>query len=123
MDTVRKELNIPSPPPPSGTPGPFNLADENILKNSFINCGFKEIDIERINVTFEFDSAEEYTNFTKDIAAPVLAMLVDQTLDRRNQIWKAVTEAVATTTTKYVKSNVGSIILDNEAICIVGKKK
>ncbi len=34
MDTVRKELNIPSPPP-RGIPGPFSLADENILKNSF----------------------------------------------------------------------------------------
>ena len=36
MDTVRKELNIPSSPP-RGTPGPYSLADENILKNSFIS--------------------------------------------------------------------------------------
>jgi ubiquinone/menaquinone biosynthesis C-methylase UbiE len=118
MDTVRRELNIPSLPPRYGTPGPFSLADENILKNSFINCGFKDINIERINVAFEFDSAEEYTNFTKDIAAPVLAMLADQSLDRKEQIWKAVTEAAR----KYVKSNTGAIILDNEAICIVGRK-
>ena len=75
--------------------------------------------IERINVTFEFDSAEEYTNFTKDIAAPVLTMLADQTLDRKAQIWKAVTEA----TKKYVKNNTDSIVLDNEAICIVGQKQ
>ncbi len=118
MDTVRKELNIPSPTT-SGTPGPYSLADENILKNSFISCGFKDIDIERIDVTFEFDSAEEYTNFTKDIAAPVLVMLADQTLDRKEQIWKAVTEAA----TKYIKNNMGSIVLHNEAICIVGEKQ
>jgi ubiquinone/menaquinone biosynthesis C-methylase UbiE len=118
IDTVRKELNIPSPHM-IGTLGPFSLADENILKDSFINCGFKVIDIERINITFEFDSAVEYTNFTKDIAAPVQAMLADQTLDRKEQIWKAVTKEA----TKYTKNNTDSIVLDNEAICIVGEKQ
>lgn len=118
MDTVRKELNILSPPP-LATPGPFSLADEEVLKNSFVRCGFKVMDMERINIAFEFDSAEEYTNFTKDIAAPVLAMLADQTLDRKEQIWKAVTKEA----TKFVKNNTDSIVLDNEAICIVGEKQ
>jgi len=118
MDTVRNELNI-STPLSLGTPGPFSLADEEILKNSFARCGFKVLDIGRINIAFEFDSAVEYTNFTKDIAAPVLAMLADQTSDRKEQIWKAVTEEAA----KFVKNNTDSIVLDNEAICIVGEKQ
>ena len=118
MNTVRKELNI-SSPPPLGTPGPFSLSDENILNESFVRCGFKVIEIERINITFEFDSAVEYTNFTKDIAAPVLKMLNDQTIDRKEKIWEAVTEEA----TKYVKNNTGSVVLDNEAICIVGVKQ
>ena len=118
MNTVRKELNI-SSPPPLGTPGPFSLADENILKKSLVRCGFKVIEIERINIGFEFDSAPEYTNFTKDIAAPVLKMLNDQTIDRKEKIWEAVTEEA----TKYVKNNTGSIVLDNEAKCIVGVKQ
>ena len=46
-------------------------------------------------------------------------MLADQTSDRKEQIWKAVTEAA----TKYVKNNTDSIVLDNEAICIVGEKQ
>ncbi len=117
MDTVRKELNI-QLLSPSGTSGPFSLADEDVLKNSFIRCGFRDIRIERINITFEFDSAEVNTQFTKDIAAPVLAMLADQTLDRREKMWKAVTEAAA----KHIKNKKDSIVLDNEAICIVGKK-
>ena len=37
-------------------------------------------------------------------------MLSDQTLDRKVQIWKAVTEAAK----KYVKNNTDSIVLDNE---------
>ena len=118
MNTVRKVLNI-SLPPPLGAPGPFSLADENILKKSFERCGFNDIEIERINIGFEFDSALEYTNFTKDIAAPVLKMLDDQTIDRKEKIWEVVTEEA----TKYVKNNTGSIVLDNEAICIVGVKQ
>ena len=116
IDTVRKQLDTLLPPP--GTPGPFSLADENILKNSFIMCGFKDINIERINVTFEFDSAEDYTRFTQDIAAPVHAMITNQTLERKEHIWKAVSKAAA----KYANNQNGHIHLDNEAICIVGKK-
>jgi hypothetical protein len=116
IDAVRKEIDIPIPPP--RTPGPFSLADENTLKNSFINRGFKDINIERINVTFEFDSAEDYTKFTQDIAAPVHAVLANQTLERKEHIWKAVSKAAE----KYVNSPKGSIHLNNEAICIVGTK-
>ncbi len=76
MNTVRKELNI-SSLPPLRTPRLFCLADENILKKSFVRCEFKVIEIERINIAFEFNSATEYTNFTKDIAAPGLKMLND----------------------------------------------
>jgi ubiquinone/menaquinone biosynthesis C-methylase UbiE len=95
IDTARKEINIPIPP--LGTPGPFSLADENILKKYFTDYGFKNINIERIIVTFEFDSAEDYTKFTQDIAAPVNALLVNQTLEHKEKIWKAVTEAAAAT--------------------------
>jgi hypothetical protein len=34
MSTIMKETN--SKPPPPGTPGPFSLSDESMLKNSFI---------------------------------------------------------------------------------------
>jgi hypothetical protein len=59
MNTVMKETNTaPSPP---GTPGPFSLSDENNLKNSFMMSGFKDPTIERINVSFDFDSPNDFT--------------------------------------------------------------
>jgi hypothetical protein len=61
MNTVMKETH--SPQPPEGTPGPFSLYDEYILKDSFIRSGFKDIALERMNVAFEFDSAESYAIF------------------------------------------------------------
>jgi ubiquinone/menaquinone biosynthesis C-methylase UbiE len=49
MNTIMKETN--SKPPPPGTPGPFSLSDENSLKNSFITSGFRDLAIEKMNIT------------------------------------------------------------------------
>ena len=77
MNTVVKETH--SPHPPEGAPGPFSLYDENILKESFIRYGFKDIALERMNVAFEFDSAESYEIFTYETAGPLHSMLVNET--------------------------------------------
>lgn len=111
MNTVVKETH--KPLPPSGTPGPFKLADQNIVTSTLLECGFKDITVERINVIFTFSSAEEYTQFNQAIAAPINAMLADQSPERRAEIWKAVTE-----TTRSYTDNTGNVKLDNESICI-----
>jgi ubiquinone/menaquinone biosynthesis C-methylase UbiE len=116
MNAVMKETN--SPPSPPGTPGPFSLSDENILKNSFIKSGFKDVTFERMNVTFDFDSAEDFTTFVHETAGPLQAMLGNETQERREEILKAVTEIAR----KYADSNTGTVKLINEAICIVGRK-
>ncbi len=123
MNIVRQQTNAQLPP--SGTPGPFGLADEKLLYRSFENAGFKDIQLEKVTVTFKFDAAEDYMRFTQDIAAPVNAMLVNQSEQRVKQIWNYITEEVAT---KYVINNGDNgdyskhVSLDNEAICIVGTK-
>lgn len=76
MNTVVKETG--KPMPPSGTSGPFKLADQSIIIDALSKCGFKDIAVERINVIFTFSSAEEYTQFNQAIAAPINAMLADQ---------------------------------------------
>jgi ubiquinone/menaquinone biosynthesis C-methylase UbiE len=116
LNTVMKETKI--PPPPAGTPGPFSLSDEVMLTNSLINSGFKDVTIERMDVSFDFDSAEVYTSFVYETAAPVQAMLANQPQDRREEILKAVTESAR----KYAENDTGSVSLSNEAICVVGTK-
>jgi hypothetical protein len=59
--TVRKQID--APPPPPRTPGPFALADAEALKKSFIQGGFKDIRIDMLQITFDFDSPESYTRF------------------------------------------------------------
>jgi len=115
MNTVVKETG--KPMPPSGTPGPFKLADQDIITDALSKCGFKDIVVERINVIFTFSSPEEYTQFNQAIAAPINAMLADQSRERKEEIWKAVTESAS----RYVDAT-GSVKLDNESICICAKK-
>jgi hypothetical protein len=84
LNTVMKETNSPQPPP--GSPGPFSLSDEGILKDSFIRSGFTDIIIDRINVVFNFNSAEDYTSFVYGHAAPIRATLANETPERKEDV-------------------------------------
>jgi ubiquinone/menaquinone biosynthesis C-methylase UbiE len=116
MNIVMKETN--SKPPPLGTPGPFSLSDKNSLKNSFMISGFKGLTIERMNVSFDFDSPEDFTAFTSETAGPLQKILANQTTEKKDEILKTVTEA----SRKYADNNAGKVRFENEAILIVGKK-
>jgi ubiquinone/menaquinone biosynthesis C-methylase UbiE len=116
MNTVVKETG--KPMPPSGTPGPFKLADQSTITDALSECGFKDIVVERFNVIFTFSSAEEYTQFNQAIAAPINAMLADQSQERKKEIWEAVTESAS----RYVDDNTGNVKLNNESICICAAK-
>jgi ubiquinone/menaquinone biosynthesis C-methylase UbiE len=105
---------------------PFSLANINIVKDALVEAGFKDIHIEYLNVVFEFASAEDYTNFAKEIIAPLQDMLANETETRREEIWKTLVEKIER---KYVPLNNNnninhsrSIKMDNETICIVGRK-
>lgn len=115
ISIVRQETHAPAPAP--GTPGPFGLADENLLRNSFIQARFKDVYIEHLNAVFEFNSAEDFTQYQQAIAAPVIAMLANETKSRQEEIWNKVTEAAK----KYSGEN-NHVKFINDCICIVGRK-
>ena len=116
MSTVLKETQ--KLPPPSGIPGPFSLADQRITETTLSETGFKDIAVQRMNVIFTYDSAEEYTHFHQAILAPAHALLADQTPTRKEEIWNAVTQAV-----KKYADNSGSVKLNNEVICFSATKE
>ena len=117
ISIARQELKAPLLG--QGVPGPFSLADIDSLKNSLEKAGFADIKSESITVVFEFDSADEYTQFNQDIVAPVRIMLANETEERKMEVWNAVTNQAKQ---RFVDKNTGRIKLGNEAICIVGSK-
>ena len=115
MDIAKKHLQTSLPD--QGVPGPFSLADVDSLKKSLFKAGFADVRSEKIVVTFEFDSAEDYTKFNQDIVAPIRTMLSNETDTKREQVWNAVTEQAKL---KYSDQDSGHVKFVNEAICIVG---
>ena len=127
ISIIMRELDVSDPNISSDSttnlriPGPCTLADERILKNSLQKAGFKDIHIERQNVTFEFDSVNDYINHVKDIAAPLKAMLDKESASRQEEIWKAVAKEVKANYTNTGNDD-GFVIMNNECICFVGSK-
>jgi ubiquinone/menaquinone biosynthesis C-methylase UbiE len=102
---------------------PFSLANINIVNNALVKAGFKDILTEYLNITFEFLSAEDYTDFAKQIIAPIHNLLANETEKRKEEIWKAVTEEVARRYYIDDDNSTGSVVrMDNECIIIVGRK-
>jgi SAM-dependent methyltransferase len=108
-DEVRKIVGLPAPPP--GAFDPLRLADTSILNNALEQADFKDVKIERVGVTFEFESAAAFTQFRQDVAAPFRALLERQTPEIRRQILDAVTEAARA----YADTD-GRVRTTNEAI-------
>lgn len=103
---------------------PFSLANINIVNNALVEAGFKDIHTEYLNITFEFLSAEDCTDFAKQIIAPIHNLLANETEKIKEEIWKAVAEEVAR---RYHidddDNSTGSVVrMDNECIIIVGRK-
>jgi hypothetical protein len=115
MDTARKRLQTSFSG--QGDPGPFTLADVGLLKKSLLKAGFTDVRSEKIEVTFEFDSAEDYTKFNQDIVAPIRTILSNETENTRKQVWNDVTEQAKL---KYSDHDSGHVKFVNEAICVVG---
>ncbi len=111
MNIVMKETN--SKPPSLGTLGPFSLSDENSLKKSFTISGFKGLTIERMNVSFDFKSPEDFTAFTSETAGPLQKILANQTTKKKDEILKTVTEAAR----KYGDNNAGKVRFENDTYC------
>jgi ubiquinone/menaquinone biosynthesis C-methylase UbiE len=115
MNTIMKETR--TSPPPAGAPGPFSLSDESLLINYFVNTGFKDVTIERMNVTFDFESSKEYASFVHETAGPLHEMLSNESPERRQKILEAVSESA-----RKFADNTGIVKFSNDATCIIGKK-
>jgi hypothetical protein len=117
MSIVRQQLRLPLSA--AGILSIFSFIDLKELKKHLMRAGFRDIKIQNIQVTFVFDSAEDYVRFTQDIAAPVNAMLANETEERKAQIWNIVTDYVKAQYTDHYDR----VKLDNEAMCIVARRE
>ena len=93
MRTTRERLGI--PPPAPGTPGPLSRPTPAAIGGLLEAGGFSNVVVEQDEVTFEFDSPEQFTAYVRAISAPIRAMIEQHEGDAQEEAWDAITQAAA----------------------------
>ena len=91
MATVMKLLEVPAPPP--GTPGPLSRPTPAAIGGLLEGGGFAEVEVEELEITFEYDSPEEFTRSTQEMIPPVTNMLKPHPPEVQQEVWQGVTDA------------------------------
>jgi SAM-dependent methyltransferase len=91
MGTVMKLLEV--PPPPPGRPGPMSRPTPAAVGGLLEGGGFSDVEVEELEITFEYDSAEEFTRSVQEIAAPIANLVKPYPPEVQHQVWQAVTDA------------------------------
>jgi SAM-dependent methyltransferase len=114
MKAAMDKLDV--PPPPPGTPGPLSRPTEEAIGGLLEGGGFSDIEVEELEVVFELDSAEHYTEYTQAIVAPIVAMVSQHPEDVQKETWDAITEAARERT-----DDDGRIRWSNQVLTAVGQ--
>jgi enediyne biosynthesis protein CalE5 len=114
MATVMKLLEV--PPPPRGMPGPLSRPTATAIGGLLEGGGFSDVEVDELEVTFEYDSAEEFTRSTQEMIPPVTNMLKPYPPELQQQVWEAVTDAA-----RARASEDGSVRLTNLVLVAAGQ--
>jgi ubiquinone/menaquinone biosynthesis C-methylase UbiE len=114
MKTAMAKLDI--PPPPPGTPGPLSRPTPEAIGGLLEGGGFSGIEVEELDITFEFESPEEYTVFTLGMAAPIKAMLAPHPEDVQRETRDAISDAA-----REASETDGQVRLTNQVLIASGQ--
>lgn len=114
MRTVMTRLDV--PPPPPGAPGPLSRPTPDAIAGLLEAGGFSDIEVEEVEVEVEWESADEYARFTREIAPPITALLADRPREVQDATWAAIADAA-----REHASADGALRLRNLALLSVGR--
>jgi SAM-dependent methyltransferase len=95
MKTAMEKLDV--PPPPPGTPGPLSRPTPEAIGGLLEGGGFSGVEVQELEVNFDFGSPEDYTTFVREIAPPISAMIAPHPEEVQKETWDAITEAAGKT--------------------------
>ena len=114
IGTLMQRLQI--PPPPPGTPGPLARPTREAIAALLEGGGFSNVEVEEIDVVFDYSSPEEFVTCMRDIAPPITALLAQYPEDVQRDAWAAITEAA-----QAHAGGDGPFQISNEALLAVGE--
>jgi enediyne biosynthesis protein CalE5 len=93
MRTVMTRLNI-SPPPP-GTPGPLSRPTPEAISAVLEGGSFSDVEVDELELVFEWDSPEDFARMTREIAPPITALMANHPPEVQDETWAAIAEAAS----------------------------
>ena len=102
-------------PPPPGTPGPMSRPTPEALGGLLEGGGFSDVQVEEIQVTFDLESADEFTLYIREIAPPITALLAPHPQEVQDEAWRAMTEAA-----RERAEDDGRVVFDNLVLMASG---
>jgi ubiquinone/menaquinone biosynthesis C-methylase UbiE len=104
--------------PLAGGPGPFALGADGALGSLVRQAGFVDVAAGTALAVYETASAETCTEWIRDVAPPINALLADQPESVQLNVWDCVTRAWAP-----FQSPDGTVRLPCTAICVSARKQ
>jgi SAM-dependent methyltransferase len=114
MGTVMKVLDV--PPPPPGRPGPLSRPTPAAIGGLLEGGGFSGVEVDELEITFEYDSAEEFARSVQELVPPITNLVASHPSDVQKQVWEAVTDAA-----RAHVSGDGSLRLTNLVLVAAGQ--
>jgi len=94
MGTVMKLLEV--PPPPPGRPGPMSRPTPDAVGGLLEGGGFSDVQVDELEITFEYDSAEEFTRSVQELVPQIANLVRSHAPEVQQDVWQAVTDAART---------------------------
>ena len=103
-------------PPPPNTPGPLSRPTPEALGALLGGGGFSDVEVEEAEVTFRWDSPEDFTTFIQETVPPIGGLLAPHPPDVQERAWGAITAAIGERA-----ADDGTVALPNLALLAVGR--
>ena len=93
VSIIRERAKLPAPA--LGQPGPFSLAEPDVLRHELAQAGFGDIEVEVIDAPVLLSSAAECTRFERESFGALHQMLGAMAPDDQSGVWEEIESALA----------------------------
>jgi SAM-dependent methyltransferase len=103
-------------PPPPGTPGPLSRPTPEAIGGLLQGGGFSDVQVEEMELTFDWASPEEFSGYVRDVVAPITKMVEAHPEDVQEKAWQAIADDIGSEA-----NSDGSLRLPNKVLLAVGR--
>lgn len=93
VSIIRDRAQLPAPAP--GQPGPFSLADPEVLEQDLTRAGFHDIEVDVIDAPVRLPSAGDCVRFERESFGALHQMLGAMNADDRASVWEEIETALS----------------------------